>query len=76
MTETKQAFNLVKFLTKYAMVIALVVVFILFSVLTDGRLFLAGAMMFSVLGKYSSSPLAYSLSSMNFSIPIICTTGR
>lgn len=38
MTETKQAFNLVKFLTKYAMVIALVVVFILFSVLTDGRL--------------------------------------
>ena len=38
MTETKQKFNLVKFLTKYAMVIALVVVFILFSVLTKGRL--------------------------------------
>lgn len=38
MTETKNQFNLVKFLTKYAMVIALVVVFILFSVLTKGTL--------------------------------------
>ena len=34
----KNEFNLVKFLTKYAMVIALVVVFVLFSALTDGRL--------------------------------------
>ncbi len=38
MKETKSQFNLVSFLTKYAMVIALVVVFILFSVLTDGTL--------------------------------------
>jgi len=36
MTETKNQFNLVKFLTKYAMVIALVVVFFLFVVLTKG----------------------------------------
>ncbi len=34
----KKEFDLVKFLTKYAMVIALVVVFVLFSALTDGRL--------------------------------------
>ena len=38
MTETKTQFNLVKFLTKYAMVIALVAVFILFAILTDNRL--------------------------------------
>ncbi|MCM1148577.1 MAG: sugar ABC transporter permease [Butyricicoccus sp.] len=37
MTEKKE-FNLVKFLTKYAMVIALVIVFALFSVLTKGVL--------------------------------------
>lgn len=38
MTESKKQFNLVSFLTKYAMVIALVVVFILFAVLTKGTL--------------------------------------
>ncbi len=38
MKETKSQFNLVSFLTKYAMVIALVLVFILFSILTDGTL--------------------------------------
>ncbi len=38
MTETKKSANLVSFLTKYAMVIALVVVFILFSALTKGVL--------------------------------------
>ncbi len=38
MNETKKKFNLVSFLTKYAMVIALVVVFILFAVLTKGTL--------------------------------------
>jgi len=38
MKETKSQFNLVGFLTQYAMVIALVVVFILFSILTDGTL--------------------------------------
>ncbi|MCM1061130.1 MAG: sugar ABC transporter permease [Eubacterium sp.] len=38
MTETNKSQNIVKFLTKYAMVIALVAVFILFSVLTNGRL--------------------------------------
>ena len=37
MTEKKE-FDLVKFLTKYAMVIALVIVFALFSVLTKGVL--------------------------------------
>ena len=35
MTE-KNEFNLVKFLTKYAMVIALVIVFALFAALTKG----------------------------------------
>ena len=38
MTESKKQFNLVSFLTKYAMVIALAVVFILFAVLTKGTL--------------------------------------
>lgn len=38
MTERKNSFDLVKFLTKYAMVIALVVVFVLFAVLTKGML--------------------------------------
>lgn len=38
MTESKNSFDLVKFLTKYAMVIALVVVFILFAVLTKGMM--------------------------------------
>ncbi|MCI8304118.1 MAG: sugar ABC transporter permease [Lawsonibacter sp.] len=38
MTESKKSFDLVKFLTKYAMVIALVVVFILFAVLTKGMM--------------------------------------
>lgn len=38
MTESKSTFNLVKFLTKYAMVIALVVVFALFAFLTKGIL--------------------------------------
>ncbi|MEY8403328.1 sugar ABC transporter permease [Oscillospiraceae bacterium 44-34] len=38
MTERKKSFDLVKFLTKYAMVIALVVVFVLFAVLTKGML--------------------------------------
>lgn len=38
MTESKKQFNLVSFLTKYAMVIALSVVFILFAVLTKGTL--------------------------------------
>ena len=37
MTESKNSFNLMKFLTRYAMVIALVVVFVLFAVLTDGQ---------------------------------------
>lgn len=37
MTESKNNFNLMKFLTRYAMVIALVVVFVLFAVLTDGK---------------------------------------
>ena len=37
MTESKNSFNLMKFLTRYAMVIALVVVFVLFAVLTDGK---------------------------------------
>ena len=34
-------FSVVNFLTKYAMVIALVIVFALFAVLTDGRLLYA-----------------------------------
>lgn len=38
MTESKSNFDLVKFLTKYAMVIALVVVFVLFAVLTKGMM--------------------------------------
>lgn len=38
MTENKKSFDIVKFLTRYAMVIALVVVFILFSALTNGVL--------------------------------------
>ena len=38
MNETKSSFNLVRFLTEYAMVIALVVVFVLFAVLTKGTL--------------------------------------
>ena len=38
MTESKNSFDLVKFLTKYAMVIALVVVFVLFAVLTKGMM--------------------------------------
>ena len=36
MTETKNRFDLVKFLTKYAMVLALVIVFFLFVFLTNG----------------------------------------
>ncbi len=36
MTETKKKFDVVKFLTRYAMVIALVVVFFLFVILTKG----------------------------------------
>ena len=36
MTETKNKFDLVKFLTKYAMVLALVIVFFLFVFLTNG----------------------------------------
>jgi len=38
---TKKSFNLVGFLTKYAMVIALAIVFVLFAVLTQGRLLYA-----------------------------------
>ncbi len=41
MNATKKSFNLVSFLTKYAMVIALAVVFVLFAILTQGRLLYA-----------------------------------
>ncbi len=41
MNATKNSFNLVSFLTKYAMVIALAVVFVLFAILTQGRLLYA-----------------------------------
>ncbi len=41
MNATKKSFDLVSFLTKYAMVIALAVVFVLFAILTQGRLLYA-----------------------------------
>ncbi len=41
MNASKKSFNIVNFLTKYAMVIALVVVFVLFAYLTGGRLLYA-----------------------------------
>ena len=41
---TKKSVNVLGFITKYAMVIALVVVFALFAILTDGRLLNASNM--------------------------------
>ena len=41
MNEKKTGFKIGPFLTKYTMIIALVLVYILFSILTDGRLLLA-----------------------------------